>query len=375
MKNLVILIALLIGTTIAYGGHCARIIERGYIDCFEEGLKYDNGKTVWASPSAIVYTGKELVVASDKPIPGENRSAVFSIKYRPGDCIAKAPVTFYDASLYKDTQKYESIALGPCGNTLYFSTPYGTLGSDTQVDLPYNRILAADKDCLNCPRSVGEGKHEGFAANLGWLRVQLQQLFKTEKFPNRVNYVSVEGMTFGPGNRIYFGIRQYGQDYDMHTCTIAIASIPYVMDGDYLKFIGDLKMEYWIDSSSLGLVEGGIGLADLHYNKKEALFYLLTTYEKSDNGQDEDVGAHLSTLSFQAMKQGYLPTIIKTPDGSPLHFAHKMEGMCWVNDDTLVFIADDDYITGRERQENVQNSEHQFCRKPHQAAYAVVKVY
>ena len=57
----------------------ASILQQGTIHCFPAGLQDERGRLVNAEISAVAYDGSRLLMASDKPIPGETRSAVFAL--------------------------------------------------------------------------------------------------------------------------------------------------------------------------------------------------------------------------------------------------------------------------------------------------------
>ncbi len=56
----------------------ARTLAEDIFACFDAGLLDDAGRAANAEISAIAWDGKRLLMASDKPIPGEQRSSVFA---------------------------------------------------------------------------------------------------------------------------------------------------------------------------------------------------------------------------------------------------------------------------------------------------------
>jgi hypothetical protein len=64
------------------------------------------------------------------------------------------------------------------------------------------------------------------------------------------------------------------------------------------------------------------------------------------------------------------PILVRTPDGIPLKFAHKAEGLAVLEDNTVFVIADDDRILGRDF---ITDKNNQFSRKLNQAAFYIVQ--
>ena len=62
----------------------------------------------------------------------------------------------------------------------------------------------------------------------------------------------------------------------------------------------------------------------------------------------------------------------RKPDGHPLTFAHKSEGLAVIDARHLFVVHDDDRVLGRAR---IDDAETQFRRSSHQAAYSVVRLY
>src|SRR5699024_6254281 len=89
----------------------ANTLAKGVFPCFEAGLLDDAGKAVNAEISAVAWDGKRLVMASDKPIPGSGRSAVFALECSRDGHPQPQTLTYYTAPLVKSAQNYEDFAL------------------------------------------------------------------------------------------------------------------------------------------------------------------------------------------------------------------------------------------------------------------------
>src|SRR5688572_7981382 len=100
----------------------ASVLQEGVITCFEYGLSA-NGLPVWCESSAILYDGKNLLLANDKDMP-DKRSSVFLWPFRNGFADTSWSVEYLTNPLLKNGKKFEDFALSPNGKYVFLTTGF-----------------------------------------------------------------------------------------------------------------------------------------------------------------------------------------------------------------------------------------------------------
>jgi hypothetical protein len=359
-------------TTAKYG----EIIKRGVLDCFEPGLVSADGAPVYCEASAIGFAGGQIVVASDKPVPGFGKSAVFSYSYDSNGALGKTP-GYFTSDAFLRAEKYEDMTVTPDGSTVIATTGFDRIKSDSNEWDGFNTLLAWPVGYPEQVQIVEPTDHEGIISSVG-LRARISGALVSEEFPEEVPYFKVESLAAIPGNRLLFGIRELGVRYDQFVYTFKIISVPYVLTEEKLK-LGEFSLVYDFDIDALpGSQQADPGqqgtrpspaLSSIEYDAYHDQLYLLTSYEAEEN--DEGLGGYLWTLPLSALNTDHAPSPVLTESGGVLHFAHKAEGITVLSEHILMVIHDDDRVLGRQV---VENPETQFSRQTHQAAYALVQI-
>src|SRR4051812_36010266 len=83
----------------------ATITKEGLINCFDKGLTA-NGQPIWCEASAILYDGKNLLVANDKDMP-DSRSSVFYWAFKNGFADTTQAAQYLNNPLLKYGKKFE----------------------------------------------------------------------------------------------------------------------------------------------------------------------------------------------------------------------------------------------------------------------------
>ena len=114
-----------------------QIEQEGFAIGFSDTLK-SGGKPFWFEASAILYDGKSLLVAHDKPMP-DGRS---SVGYWPGlaDMTLKPPVYFTD-DVFKRGIKYEELAQTPDRKWIFATTAFDRVKEGSADSDGYNLLL------------------------------------------------------------------------------------------------------------------------------------------------------------------------------------------------------------------------------------------
>jgi hypothetical protein len=130
----------------------------------------------------------------------------------------------------------------------------------------------------------------------------------------------------------------------------------------------DFSLLYSFTPDSTRLNGQIVGLSGLEYDAYRNQLYLLTSYEKS--ADPERMGAFVWTLPLTALNKYQPPALVLNRQRKPLMLAHKAEGIAVIGKDQVFIIHDDDRVLGSE---GLRKGDEPFYRKPHQAAYTVLK--
>lgn len=345
----------------------AEIVKRGIVNGFEEGLNTSDGKLVYCETSATVYDGTNIILASDKPIPCDNCSSVFSIGYRYIDeGLFAEPVHYLTAPPLVNAVKYEDMTITPDGRYIIATTGFDRVKPGSAEWDSYNTLLIWPVGKPGSVKVVSPTTADGVTSSVS-LRGNISRALETDQFPEGVPYFKVEGLAAIPGNELIFGIRELGASYKDFDYAVKMVSISYDITDDELVLGDDFELIYDYDPETNAKIDQTIALSGLEYDKYGDCLYMLTSFEESET--DEGLGGYLWILPLEDLIDGGAPTLVLKEDGDPLLFAHKSEGVTVINESCVLVVHDDDRVLGREV---VDNPETQFSRKANQGAYTVV---
>jgi hypothetical protein len=320
-------------STIAEAQNQAQITEEDLLDCFPAGSRDTNGKLMFCEASAALNLGKTILIASDKNLPHGNPFFLAS-RHRLG--LSKAPVIPVQGQHFDQVNKIEALAQTPNGQTVFASTAFDRLGKN------YNALLAWPT------------QHPGRAQLVASLpfREQLQNHLG-------VPYFKIEGLMVLPGQRLVFGIRESGTDYQhfQYRILLVVATFKTAANGEISLTPTLTTMLDFDIPAALGL-RTDLGISSLEFDPKTERIFLTTSHEDNDA-----LGAYLWHTDLNKLKQGIAPELIRQADGTPLHFSHKAEGITVLDKRHLLILHDDDRHTG-----GIPD------RQPHQAVYSVVEL-
>ena len=345
----------------------AAIVERGTFDCFPAGLTRADGKTVTCEISAVAKSGRELIFASDKPVPGPERSSVFAMA-GGADGVVVASRRYLAHASIRGTRKFEAMTVTPDGQTILASTGFDRVKPASPKWDAYNTLLAWPAGREDQVKIVARSTREGVASSLP-IREKLAQALKSDAFAEGAPYFKVEGLAALPDGRLLFGFREVGRSYKDFDYTIKIVSVTYEIGTEGLSLGDDFKLIYEFETSPVEALGGKqVGLSSIEYDPFQDRLYILTSYELEET--DEGLGGFLWMLPLEDLDAGRPPRLVLRGDGRPLTFAHKSEGLAVIDEKHVFVVHDDDRVVGRD---NVENSETQFHRFPYQAAYTIVR--
>lgn len=316
----------------------------------------------------MVYDGTDLIIANDKPIPGENRSPVLAIEYTEGESASDAAALRYlTASQIVNAVKYEGISITPDGKHIIATTGFDRIKDDSAERDSYNTLLMWPVGDPDAATIVSVSTRNGVTSSVS-LREKFSAALKTSQFPEGMPFFKVDGLAAIQGNKLLFGIRETGATSQEFEYVVKIVMVSYEIVGDALVLSDDFKLAYEYYPSGRPGVPETVGLSGIEFDSHADRFYILTSSEESDT--DEGLGGYLWTLPMVDFDAKRPPTLVLKADRSPLSFAHKAEGIAVLSKDRVFVVHDDDRVAGRE---TVEDPETQFSRQRHQSPYTVVE--
>ncbi|GAA4399929.1 hypothetical protein GCM10023187_12520 [Nibrella viscosa] len=331
----------------------ATITQEGFIDCFDE---VPDGPAVWCEASAILFDGNDILVASDKDVPG-GKASVFYWGYRNDDFTRPGQKPNYlTGEAFKIGKKYEDFALTPDGRYAFLTTAFDRIKPDSKEWNGYSTILYWNTNNRDDVKVLGATPDDPTSVSL---REQISRLLTSPDFPNGAPYFKIEGLA-ATDDRLYLGIREEGAKYDAFQYKIKLLSVPYRIDNGQVSLTGPFSVAADFDlAASYPNLPKPLALSSIEYDKVYDQFYVLTSYE---NG--EQLAAYLWTVDRDNLGTNKLRPIVDYRTGTFLKFDHKAEDLTIITPRRLMVIHDDD---------RVQTKVGTQTRKPNQSAYSVVE--
>lgn len=319
----------------------AKLLCHDTLDCFPYGLTDEQGKEVHAEVSAVVYDGNKLIMASDKPIPGEDRSSVFSVDLCENG-ISQQSLAYYTTDLLARTRKYEDFALTAEGNHILATTGFDRIDQRNHHLNAYNHLLIWPLGEPEKVKVVDPDPRDGVFGSLE-LRDKLTEAIGTP-------YYKIEGLAAIPGENqeasplLLFGVREMGNTHDDFDYVSRLVGAHYEVDPDgNLRFLDKLRWYYEFDPDGDPDVFHPCGLSSLEYDPFHDRLYLLTSFETSDESNRKDyIGGYLWSVSLTDFHAGRPPKLVHWQDGSVLTFDNKAEGLAILDEERLFIAYDND---------------------------------
>ena len=320
----------------------AKILAEGTVHCFPKGLKDDRGRLVNAEVSAVVYDGKRLILASDKPIPGEGRSSVFTVEVGP-EAVDDTRLEYLSADAFVRAQKYEDFALTADGSHVLATTGFDRIHQVNHDLNAYNHLLIWPLGKPEAVQTVDPDPRDGVAGSLE-LRTKLTAAIGTP-------YYKIEGLAAIPGQKgdglLLFGVREAGDAHDDFVYLSAVVGAHYRLTTDgNLEFIDELRELYSFDPDAHPAVRHPCGLSSLEYDPYHSRLFLLTSFETEGADGQDIIGGYLWVQSLEDFAAGVPPELVTLESGEPLEFEHKAEGLAVLDKDRLFVAYDNDRHLG-----------------------------
>lgn len=326
----------------------ANITNEKFIDCFPEGLSMA-GKPVWCEASAILFDGKKILVANDKPMP--EGSSVFSYNSIQ-DLENKAKATYSTDKTLTQAIKFEDFSLTPDKKFVFLTTAFDRVKDGSTEWDGYNTLLYWENKPESTPKVLSI---ENGAATSVKLRSMISKVL------GNVPYFKIEGMA-ATNDKLYFGIREEGNKFDDFRYVSKIIAISYKTNGSNVSLSGDFELVSDINIAAISqeLTQKGLAISSIEFDAKRKYFWILTSFEVPATGGS----AYLWRATLNDLKNNKME-LIKSAPGQALVFNHKAEDMTFLSSNKLLVIHDDDRGLSK-----VGNA----TRKPHQAAYSIVEL-
>ena len=346
--------------------YSAQITKNGKLQCFTEEFMNAQEKPPRCEISAVETIDGQLVFGSDKDIP--NASSIFS--YTSSTASPQGlPQNYFNHPKILNATKFEAMAKISDESIILVSTAFDRTRPGGDWD-KFNNLVAWR---MQDPATVQiiQSQHRSDATSSVELREVFRKALKQADYPLGPPYFKIEGMTYLPGGTILFGIRETGARYDdfnFHRWIIAGK-----LKGAFPALTLDPNLETILDFSNHKIpdITEPLGISSLAFDPVRDGVWILTSYETE--ATDEGVGGYLWFISLDKLlsrSQG-APTLIRTPQGAPLHFAHKSEGLTVLRDGRLFVVHDDDRVTGRT---DIKDPSRQFSRRLNESFYSVVEI-
>lgn len=315
----------------------ARVLSHGTLHCFPAGLRDEHDALINVEVSAALYDGKRMILASDKPIPGPGRSAIFAVPMdeTPDD----SQLEYFTATAIVDATKYEDFALTADGRHVLATTGFDRIDDASHELNAYNHLLIWPLHDPDAAQVVDPDPRDGVVGSLE-LRAKLDGAIGTP-------YYKIEGLAAIPGERgeglLLFGVREQGNAFDDFDYACRVVGAHYqVNQAGNLEFIDELRSLYDFDPSRHDGVKHVCGLSSLEYDRFNDRLYLLTSFESEDDG----IGGYLWVISLEDFVAGHAPQLVDDDQGRPLVFEHKAEGLAVIDKQRLFVAYDNDRHMG-----------------------------
>lgn len=346
----------------------ADAIEHGSVDCFEAGRhRTEPGKThklAYCEGSAVVYDGRRLVLASDKPIPGEARTSVFEVEVQGP--ARTGVIRYLQGSGYAHARKFEDATLTPDGRRVFLSTGFDRVMPGRDAWNGYNVLLTYDVGSPDAPQVVTADERPA-RTSVG-LRDVLRPHLPTRAFPEGAPYFKVEGVAALPDQRLLLGVRELGASYKAFEYAVIVLEARWLENeaGHVMIDADSVRVAYRRDH--VDVAGRRVGLSSIERDPDSGTLFLLASYEEEGPDAHRNLGGFLFTLDEETLAADGPLRPVGQPDGRPLHFVHKPEGLTFIGDGRALLLFDDDRVL------ECGVPGHVHKRQPHQTPIAILEL-
>jgi hypothetical protein len=346
-----------------------RVVRQGLIEGYPAGTKTPEGKTAYFESSAIATDGTAVWFIGDKPAPAAMLSTVVRVplsKLKEKALVPFADVQPVAAEEFKKAQKIESTALSEEG-VRFASTAFDRFKPESNVYDEFNVILAWRGPDIGQAAVLNPLTLDGVTSSIA-LRKPIRATLAETQWPKGPPYIKIEGLAALPGKRLWFGIREAGENGDSaagFSYRFAVLETRWEEKDGRIGIAPEFRKVFEATPERLAGagVTGTVGLSSLEYDPHRGIVWAVASWE--DETKD---GSWLLALTLPAAGETPRLLPVRSADGKPLSFSHKVEGLCVVDDHTLLLASDED-----RRATVVETPEGPKTREPHMGAWTLLE--
>ncbi|MBD2701902.1 hypothetical protein IC229_14735 [Spirosoma sp. BT702] len=337
----------------------ASITEEGFLTCFAPGTALNN-QPVWCEASAVLFDGKNLLIANDKDMPSGQSPVLMTSVAKLADS-TQLPVTVAP-SAFSASRKYEDFTQTPDRRFVLITTAFDRTKPGSHDWDNYNTILYWKTGDEQHPNVLAPD--ETSRTSIAY-RQRIAQVLANNEFPGAMPYFKIEGLA-ATDRQLLFGIREEGKSYESFTYRAKIISVSYWTekrgDVERIRLKDDWRIINDFDIARADpTLPKPLALSSLEYDGQRKCFWMLTSQEA--NGQ---LDAYLWSITPEDLYANRPFTLIRNEQGQPVHTpGHKAEDVTPLDQNRLLLISDDD---------RVRTTIKGQIRQPNQAAYTILNI-
>jgi hypothetical protein len=350
-----------------------KVVRQGLIEGYPAGAKTKDKKTgeektAYFESSAVATDGKSVWFIGDKPGPAMLSSVV---KVPLAQLKEKSVVPFADVQPVTGTplekmQKIESTTVAEEG-IRFASTAFDRFEAESNKYDASNIIVAwrgmdMDKAAVLNPKTL-----DGVTSSMA-LRTPLRAALKETQWPKGPRYIKIEGLAALPGKRLWFGIRESGTDGESaagFSYHFTVLETKWEEKDGSIRIVPEFRKVFDATPEQLTSagVTGTVGISSLEYDPHRGIVWAVASWEEETLD-----GSWLLALTLPAAEEAPRLLPVHGADGKPVAFTHKVEGLCVVDDHTLLLASDED-----RRLTVIQTPDGPKTREPHMGVWTLLE--
>ncbi len=331
------------------------VMKENIMDCFEEGIRFDDGKIYNCELSAVAEYKGALLFGNDKNTSEVSPMLMVGVNDLLNN-LKNPPLALKQEEFFA-IRKMEDFAFTPDKKFLLLSSGFDRLDENNPEWDAYNTLL--QWEIIGDEFHYVDGvENKGIMSSKN-LRNKFLDLLKS-------SHMKIEGLMILPGNRLVFGVRETGEDFNNPIYTSTFIQCTYKITDGKMILNNDMKIVYKFNSDA---ARKGLGLSSMTYDPERNMVFITSSYEHGEEGKQE-LGSYIWKLPLSDFNDKKPPQLIYLSDSDPLFMPHKAEGISVLENGDLFIIHDNDRV---DIPVNLPDGK-VVSRKPHQAVYSIVRL-
>ncbi len=330
------------------------LTEADLLTCFDEGTKDDKGGTYNCEFSGIEITEEAIVMVNDKNVESTSPAFVY-VRSVDWEMVKQDPYPA-DFKAFRDIRKMEDMAFTLDEKYLFITSGFDRLKEDSNIWDAYNTLLVWKVGGDNF-QVISAEDNDGVVSSKS-LRKKFLALLDGS------THMKIEGLVVLPGNRLVFGVREMGTDFDNPIYASIFMECTFRQEGDKFFLNDDLHISYKLDPDR---ARTDLGMSGMEYDPSTKSIFITTSLE-IDNGQT--MGSYVWKLPLADYEAGKQAILLVDSEYKPLFMPHKAEGIAKMDENTFFIIHDNDRTDVPVKMPDGTIT----SRKRHQAVYSIVKI-